>query len=442
MKITLIKPMIGSRRDFREPERYCMEPLELATVAALTPSGIDVEMFDDRIEHIPYDIRTDLVGITSDTFTAKRAYTIAAAFRRRHIPVVMGGCHPTVVPDEAIQYCDSVVVGEAEEVWARLVTDVQENRLQRFYRSGGPVSLKGRSARREIFKGKPYLSPPLVEFGRGCTFRCTFCSIGIVYGHTYRHRPVPEVIEEIRRTGKRRIFFCDDNIVADPEAAKELFAAMIPLKIQWASQASLNLVSDPELVSLMARSGCWGLLIGFESLHRDTLAQMNKECNLMVRSYRDALARIRDKGIKVWASFMVGWDHDTRDTIEEIMRFAVEEKFFLVNFNTVLPYPGTPLYKTLAREGRILFDAWWLHEGFFFGGVPFLPAHFSPEELSRICYQARLRYNSWWPRVNRGFDFKANTRGIGGIFEFFRSNRIFLEEVRRKQGMALGFKHE
>ena len=442
MKITLIRPMIGSPRNSRNAETICMEPLELATLAGLTSADIDVEMFDDRIENIPNDINTDLIGITVDTFTAKRAYAIASVFRKRKIPVVLGGCHPTVLPDEAIQHCDSIVIGEAEEVWPQLIIDLQQNTLQRFYHSTRLVSLEGRMPRREIFKGKKYFPQPLVEFGRGCKFHCTFCSIATLYKSTHRHRPIKDVIEDIRQTGKRRIFFSDDNIVADPDAAKELFAALIPLKLRWSSQASLNFVHDPELVRLMVRSGCWGLFIGFESLHRENLKQMKKDSNLGIKSYENALRIIRDNGIKVWASFMIGWDHDTPDVLESTLKFAIKQKFFLANFNNVLPYPGTELYETLQSEGRLLFDKWWLDENFQFGGPSFKPRHFKPEELCDACYHARLRYNQWWPLIKRGLDVRANTQGVRGILEFYLSNRVFLREVRRKQGMILGIKHE
>jgi radical SAM superfamily enzyme YgiQ (UPF0313 family) len=442
MKITLIRPMIGSNKNKSNTETHCMEPLELATLAGFTPAGIDIEMFDDRIENIPYNIHTDLVGITVDTFTAKRAYFIASVFRKRNIPVVLGGCHPTVLPDEAIQHCDSVVIGEAEEVWPKLIKDVQQKRLQKYYRTDHLVALDGRLTRREIFKGKKYIYPALVEFGRGCKFHCTFCSIGTIYKNTHRHRPINDVIEEIRQTGKRSIFFSDDNIVANPEAAKKLFEAMIPLKIKWSSQTSLNFVNDHELVNLMVKSGCWGLFIGFESLRRENLEQMKKESNLGVKSYENALKIIRDSGIKVWASFMIGWDYDTMDVLKETLRFAVSQKFFLANFNNVLPYPGTPLYERLSQEGRLLFDKWWLDDQFQFGGPSFRPRNFKPDELCDACYQARLKYNTWRSLIKRGFDFKANVQGVRGILEFFLTNRIFLREVRRKQGMTLGFKHE
>lgn len=434
--------MIGSPGNSRNAETVCMEPLELATLAGLTPAGIDIEMFDDRIENIPYDLDTDLVGITTDTFTAKRAYAIASAFRKRKIPVVLGGCHPTILPDEVIQHCDSVVIGEAENVWQQLIEDSRHNKLQRSYHSPDLASLKGRLTRREIFKGKKYFPHPLIEFGRGCKFNCTFCSIAALYKNTHRHRPVRDVIEEIRRTGKRRIFFADDNIAADPEAAKELFAAMIPLKVRWSSQISLNFVHDPELVRLMKKSGCWGLFIGFESLCRENLVQMKKESNLGIKSYEGSLKIIRNNGIKVWASFMIGWDHDTPDVLENTLRFAVSQKFFLANFNNLLPYPGTPLYETLSKEGRLLFDRWWMDDDFRFGGPSFKPKRFEPQELCDACYKARLRYNKLWPLLKRGLDFKANTRGMLGALEFYLSNRVFLAEVRRKQGMILGLKHE
>lgn len=419
-----------------------MEPLELATLAGLTSSPIEVEMFDDRIENIPYDIPADLVAITADTFTAKRAYNIASVFRKRNISVVMGGCHPTVMPDEAIQYCDSVVIGEAEDIWQKVLCDARERKLRKFYRASGLCSLGGRLANRDIFRGKRYLYSSLIEFGRGCKFNCTFCSIAKLYGNIHRHRPIKEVIEEIRKVGKRRIFFCDDNIVADAQAAKELFTAMIPLKVKWSSQASLNFVNDPELVRLMFLSGCWGLFVGFESLNIENLKVMRKDGNLAVKEYAAAITLIRNKGIKVWASFMFGWDNDTLAGLEQTLKFAISQKFFLANFNNLLPYPGTPLYEALSKEGRLLYDKWWLDDDFKFGGPSFKPRNFKPQELCEACYKARLRYNSFRHVFRRGLDFKANVRSIRDFFEFYINNFIFLKEVRRKQGMILGYKNE
>jgi len=419
-----------------------MEPLELAVLAGLTPHDIEIELFDDRIEKIPYDNSTDLVAITTDTFTAKRAYGISLAFHRRRIPVVLGGCHPTLVPEEAIEYADAVVVGEAEDIWREVIEDATRGRLKRIYESNQRPSLKGIRARREIFKGKQYTYPALVEFGRGCNFRCSFCAVGAMYNYSYNHRPVEDVIEEIRSLGKKEIFFVDDNIIASIEKAKELFEALIPLRIKWSGQISINFVHDHDLLGLMVESGCKGLFIGFESLDKRNLKLMNKQCNLSFEHYEPALERIREKGIRVWASFILGCDYDSRESFWETFDFAMKQKFFLANFNNLVAYPRTPLYDSLLKEGRLLYDRWWLDPRFRFGRAVFKPKNISPEELTHWCYSLRLGFNSYPAILTRGLEFRANCRNLDNAMSFLMYNLVFRREVKRKQDMILGYKDE
>lgn len=438
MRVALIKPAIGRRPDRQGGERRCMEPLELAALAGVTPPWADVELFDDRLLPPPLDLRPDLAGITVDTFTARRAYALADRLRARGVPVVLGGPHPTVLPEEAAEHADSVVVGEAEDLWPRALEDARSGRLAKVYRAEAPPSLAGRLARRDIFKGKGYPFPPLVEFGRGCRSRCSFCTIASIHKGSYRHRPVEEVVDEIRGLGVRSVLFADDNIAADPAAAKELFRALLPLGIRWASQSSIQPAGDPELLDLMARSGCWGLFIGFESLSPVNLSRMRKEGNLRPGPYEASVRALRRRGIRVWASFMLGWDGDGPEAVEETLRFALEQRFFLANFNNLVPLPGTPLYDGLRAEGRLLYDRWWLDDRFRFGGPAFRPARFSPDGLCEACYRARLRFGSWKSLLRRGADFEANVRGLRGAAELLLANWVFTREVRRKQGMVLG----
>lgn len=442
MKITFVRPTIGSKFNGKHLEKYVMEPLELAVLAELTPPDINIELYDDRIEKIPYDNNTDLVAITTDTFTAKRAYNISSEYRKHNIPVVLGGCHPTLMPEEASEYADAVVVGEAEDIWSQVIEDAKNNRLKKIYKSDSRPSLRNIKPRRDIFEGKRYLYPALVEFGRGCNFRCDFCAVGAIYNYTHNHRPVRDVIDEVKNIRKREIFFVDDNIIANVEKAKELFEALIPLKINWSSQISLNFVNDTRLFNLIVRSGCKDLFIGFESLNKKNLELMNKTCNLSFSHYKSVLKTIRKNGIRIWASFILGYDYDTLKSFEETFNFAIEEKFIFANFNNLITYPGTPLYDRLSGEKRLLYDKWWLDERFKFGHAVFKPQNFTPEQLTALCYLLRLKFNSYSSIFKRSLDFNANCKNLSNAFSFLLYNLVFRREVQIKQGLILGYKNE
>lgn len=240
MRVTFILPAVGKKKGRPYISSWKMEPLTIAVLAGITPQDIEIKFYDDRLESIPYDEPTDLVALSVETYTAKKAYQIAQRFRRRGVKVVMGGYHPTLVPFEAAEHADSVVIGEAEGLWERLLSDFQNNHLRKFYWQKKRPSLAGIRPRREIYKDKKYLPLTLVETGRGCSMRCNFCCINVFYKYTYNFRPVEDIVEEIVNTGKKNFFFVDDNITHNPARAKKLFLALIPLKIRWISQASLS----------------------------------------------------------------------------------------------------------------------------------------------------------------------------------------------------------
>ena len=239
MRLTLIHPCIGRKPGQRYIRSWQMEPLPPATIAGLTPPDVDVRFYDDRMELIPYDEPTDLVAISVETYTAKRAYQIASEYRRRGVPVVMGGFHPSLCPEEVTEYAEAIVVGEAEAVWPELVDDFRHGRMERVYRSTSRPSLKGLRPDRHIFRGKRYLALGLVEAGRGCHFRCDFCAVQAMFGATQTRRPLDEIISEIAsiRDTKKLFFFVDDNITSNLSQAKEFLRALAPLGIRWVSAA-------------------------------------------------------------------------------------------------------------------------------------------------------------------------------------------------------------
>jgi radical SAM superfamily enzyme YgiQ (UPF0313 family) len=244
MKITFIRPNLSNKRS-----ADAMEPLVFAVLAGLTPPDVELSLFDERLEPVPYDHPTDLVALTVETYTARRAYQIAAQFRQQGIPVVMGGYHPTFLPQEALQYADSVVIGDAEGVWEQVVRDAQAGKLQQIYQQQKPPTLEGLRLDRSIFQGKRYLPLVPVQYGRGCRYACDFCSIHAFYGSNLRQRPVAEVVAEIEALNKKFIFLVDDNIFVDVPKAEALFQALIPLNIHWVCQVSIDMAHNASLLT-------------------------------------------------------------------------------------------------------------------------------------------------------------------------------------------------
>jgi radical SAM superfamily enzyme YgiQ (UPF0313 family) len=443
MRITFIKPNMGLVGAKPYYDRGRMEPLTFAVMKGLTPPEHEVVLYDDRFEAVPYDEPTDLVAINTEVYTVKRAYEIADQFREREVKVVLGGYHTTLAPRESAQHADAVVVGDSEPVWPQILEDAAGGRLKPLYRgcTGGEGVLDGISTDWSIFSGKSYLPVRLTQFSRGCFNRCEYCATGNIYQRSHRHRPVEQVVRELARDGSRSIFFVDDNIVADKEAATALFRALIPLKIRWFSQADLSFTTDPALMDLMLESGCMGLVVGFESLDRDNLEQMNKNCNLGFESYDAPVERIRAAGLQVWAAFLLGYDSETVESVHATCSWALEKKFAFSAFNILMPYPNTPFYERVKAEGRLLYDGrWWLHDDYRFGWPGFRPKHCSADDLAQACLDARLRHNTVYQIFRRSTDRKTHMKNLISLATYFAYNPLFRDEMLKKHGMQLGYR--
>ncbi len=443
MRLTLIKPNVGRLANALFVDRTPIEPLGLAVLAGMTPPDVDIRFIDDRFEEIPYDEPTDLVALTVQTFTARQAYEISSEYRKRGVPVIMGGFHPTLLPEEVALHSDSVVIGDAETIWADIIKDASNGHLKPRYQAGPQGTPQaGYMPRRDIFKGKPYLPMTPVQFGRGCKFACSYCAVSVFFNQTHSVRPVDDVIREIKAQDRKLILFVDDNIVANPEASKELFKALIPLHIRWVSQASINMVNDPELMDLMVKSGCLGNLIGFESITPETLLEMKKAANLKDFSgYKREIQILRKYGLQTFAFFMLGYDGDTPESLYKTLDFAIRNKFTFAGFNVPTPYARTPLYKKLQEEGRLLYDGkWWLHPDYRLNNAAYIPAHMSPKELTRIAFDIRSRFNSLGSVIRRFLDPKTNMRSLYKAALYWQYNPIYRREMYKKQGMRLGQK--
>lgn len=354
-------------------------PLTLTTLAALVPAELEAEvvLVDEGIADVDPSTPYDLVGISAITGSSGRAYELAADYRKRGVPVVLGGVHPTLLPDEAQRHADSVVVGFAEETWPELLRDFVAGRMKPRYTQAPGLSLAGLPIpRRDLLPASHYAMPHTVEATRGCTYRCEFCVVPTAWGQPIR-RPVGEVVAEIRQMGAKKLLFLDLNLNADRGYALELFTALVPLGTRWGGLATTTIAGDDELLDLAARSGCRGLLLGFESLCEESVVETGKAFNLRT-SYADVSDRIHARGIAIQGCFVFGFDHDDLDVFERTATFAIEARIDLPRFAVLTPFPSTPLFRRLKAEGRILHEDW---EEYDAQHVVFRPALMTPQQL-------------------------------------------------------------
>jgi radical SAM superfamily enzyme YgiQ (UPF0313 family) len=433
MKITLLRPNFWD-----ETSSDAMEPLALGLLAALTPPEHDVQLVDERLESVNFQQETDLVAMTVETYTARRAYEIALEFRKRGVPVVMGGYHPSLMPEEAQNFADAIVIGEAEYVWNRLLSDAQSGSLKPVYQHDDFPPLGDPVPERSIFRGKNYSRLQPVYFGRGCRYSCDFCSIDSFYGTRHRHRPLAHLVAEIETLESRYLLFIDDNLFISPSVTREFLQAIKPLNRRWVCQVSIDVARDPSLLKLMKDCGCVCMLIGFESLDPHNLRQMKKSWNLKTSDYATVVRRIQDQGIMIYGTFVFGYDHDTKDSFKMTLDFTLENKFSMANFNPLTPMPGSRLYKRLREEERLLFDRWWIDPDFRYGDATFKPVSMTPEELTEGCYWARSEFNSYRSILKRSFEPRSNASNFHTLGIYWLANLISRREIHTKQGRKLG----
>ncbi len=393
VRILLVSPThYNADGALHKTTRYWTSGLTLPYLKALTPPGHEVAMLDELFSDVDLNCDCDLVGITAMGPQIKRAYDLADHFRRRGVRVVLGGNWVTLTPDESLRHADAIVAGEAEDVWPQLLADFCEGRTRGVYRAGHWHSLIDLPQvdytelpllKYEVFKTswlyRMYFHWPVI-FSRGCPHPCEYCAVQTSYHRSFRTRPVGEVINDlqtIKALGGDRILFLDDNPIGHPEAAKELFRAMIPLRMKWASQCTINIARDAELLDLARRSGCVCLSIGLESINPTSLDAVNKSFNLP-QHFARALAAIRGKGIQVIALLMVGLDGDTVDTFRRSLEFLIENKVSFLKLFTPCPYPVHKYHDDMARAGRILIDDWGRYD---YGSPLIRPANMTAEEM-------------------------------------------------------------
>lgn len=408
-RLVLISPLgkkglMGSDFYFRLPY------LGLLKVAALTPPDWEVSIIDEKVEPLDLNLEADLVGITAMTPVVKRGYAIADHFRGRGIPVVMGGMHVSKLPDEALQHCDSVLIGEAEDLWDRLLADLVQGELKPVYRheNGFPCLDKRPLVNWDLYRDKRYLTVRFVETTRGCPFNCEFCAVTGSFGGKFRNRCIDDIEREIqsfkpfpgRFAWNNLVFFNDDNIISSKRHARELLTRIIPYKLDWLGQTSVEMAQDDEMLKLCKESGCMGMVIGFESLSAETLKSMNKEVN-KPQQYLDIVKRMHDHGIGVKGSFIFGFDTDDEGVFERTVEFADKAKLDVVYYSILTPYPGTAFYEQMLREGRIIDHDW---DNYNTHSVVYRPKLLTPERL----------LEGYWTAFQTSYSYRSIIRRIWG----------------------------
>jgi radical SAM superfamily enzyme YgiQ (UPF0313 family) len=358
-------------------------PLSLLTLAAATPPDIEVRLVDERLEEINFNEKLDLIGISVVTRVAPRAYHIADEYRQRGVKAVLGGVHPSVLPQEASLHADAVVIGEGERPWPQIITDYRQRCLKPIYHGGHGADLSElpRPRRDVIPCPEKYATPKVVTASRGCPNSCTFCSAGVAVGKRYRTRNVREVVDELCSVPGRLAFFADDNLGWDIAYTKALLRALVPLNIMWLGELSLSALEDTELVELIAKSGCLALGVGFESLSPKVITAIKKNQSNNPGRYRELIRRLHSYGIPIVGHFIIGFDDDDRSVFEELVEFINETCIEMPSIATLIPYPGTTIFRQFEREGRLLHKDWAYYDTAA-GYVVYQPKRLTPQELA------------------------------------------------------------
>lgn len=442
MKIKLIAPHEQSEETISSAETFKIQRVNLPLLAALTPPGHTVTIVDETFAPDDVNEDVDLVGITVMTELALRAYQIAETYRQRGVKVVMGGIHPTILPSEALQHADAVVIGEAEESWPKLLSDVASGAMQKVY-CANKISDLSRIPipRRDLYPKAGHKGYTPLAFGietaRGCPYDCEFCSIGSVMGRQYRSRPIPAIIAEIDSINSPHLFFVDDALALNRPTAKKLFAEMISLPRKWVGQGTVSLAADLELLRLLKRSGCMGLLIGFESVQREIQDGMKKMKSLKI-DFFEAVQRFHNEGIAILGALIFGFDHEDKDVFDQTFEFIMKSRLDCIELRILTPFPGTRLNARLFKEGRLFEPHWWLH-GYPLDTLLFQPKGMTPEEL--IEGFARLNRQVYSPGgvIKRFFGVSPWKRTALGCSVYFGLNLATRKRYIKSLGIPQPF---
>ncbi|MGE5343664.1 MAG: B12-binding domain-containing radical SAM protein [Candidatus Omnitrophota bacterium] len=431
MKVLLIYPVIEDDRSGRSPWAFRAANMVTTYLAAFFPPDVEVEILDEYVEPMRYDIDADLVGISVLTPTAKYAYEMADRLRRDGRTVIAGGIHPSVFPHEAAQHFDAVVVGEAETLIGQLVNDFKAGKLKKFYRAPQLACLEHLPPPRwDLLKTNRYIIPRSVFATRGCPYDCSFCAIHLAQGRGFRKRPVRDVAEEIERIDTKRFIFWDDNLTVDQDYALRLFQEIAPLKKTWTSQTDFNVTLNDELLKAAEKSGCVGFFIGVETISPASLEGVQKYHN-HVRKYREGIDRMHANGLSLGAGMVVGFDSDTCRIFQDILEFADDVHLDAAYFKILTPYPGTRMFTEMSKKGRILtrdWDKYLAHKH-----VVYQPQLMEPEELEAGFHWMTQKFYSIPSMVRRLWGAHAG-KGIKGSLPVNIGYWLFYHFLAREKG--------
>jgi radical SAM superfamily enzyme YgiQ (UPF0313 family) len=389
MKLLLVSPSCKFGKKVLKAIK--MPQLGLHILASLTPNDVGITVVDEEIREIDFSLEFDLVGISCMTATANRSYQLADMFRQRGSKVVLGGIHPTILPQEAIQHADAVVIGEAEGCWADVINDFRKGELQKFYHVPEPDLSKYPFPRRDFHIDKALFNCVGLLTTKGCPYACEFCSVTDFYGRKIRHRPVSMVIEDIKRSGSKTFLILDDNVAGHPEYSKELFEALIPLGIEWVGQSSISLAKDKEMLKLCRLSGCAALFFGLESVSPSSLMGMKKTLK-SIKETEEAIKIIQDNGIAFHPSIILGFDTDTKAIFDDTLEFLARTKLPTMALHVLTPYPGTRIYQRFKNQGRIISHDWSHYDHHT---VVFQPKNMTPQELAEGHHYVQSEFYSF-----------------------------------------------
>jgi len=389
MKLLLVSP---SHRFGKKVLKTVKIPqLSLHILASLTPNGVDITVIDEEIREIDFSLDFDLVGISCMTATANRSYQLSDTYRQKGSKVVLGGIHPTILPQEAIQHADAVVIGEAEGCWADVINDFKKGDLQKFYRVPAPDLSKYPFPRRDFHIDKALFNCIGLLTTRGCPYACEFCSVTDFYGRKIRHRPVSMVVEDIKQSASKTFLILDDNVTGHPEYSKKLFEALIPLGIRWVGQSSISLAKDKEMLKLCHLSGCAALFFGLESVSPSSLMGMKKTLK-SIEETEEAIKIIQDNGIAFHPSIILGFDTDTKAIFDDTLEFLARTKLPTMALHVLTPYPGTRIYERFKDQGRIISHDWSHYDHHT---VVFQPKNMTPQELTEGHHYVQSEFYSF-----------------------------------------------
>src|SRR6516225_3961128 len=388
--------------------RALYSPLEefLAFAAEIPRDSSQVSLTDENIEAVDFDLKADLVGISAMTSYVNRGYEIADQFRAKGIPVVMGGVHPSFMPQEALKHCDAVVIGEVELVMDRLLDDLRRGSMRGSYKSDVLHPMVGvPMPRYDLLKKNRYVNRTFVQTSRGCHQGCTFCAEPLMNGLKFRYRPVDEVVREMENCGSRFISINDADFFGTPTRPKEVMRALKGRRLRWQAGVTSKLAQDDEMLELAAASGCTMLSIGFESISRSTLKSVHKHVN-RPETFAALVEKIHSYGIMVFGLFMFGFDGDDRSVFEETVRFNRESDYDACAYSVLTPYPGTLTWYEMKKANRIVSFDW---EKYDQSHVVYRPAQMSGDDLRVGQSQAYRAFYSL-PSIASRFPIRGRRR--------------------------------